>query len=387
MNTITTNKGWLFILPWSPEAVGGINRVIIELCRAMKQEGRYQPIILVLDWSADEPIITKKADYIEIRYWLRVPGKRIKAFLGFILSLPKTLITLANIIRQYRVAVVNPHNPILSIIHFIPLQFLRLNFKLLISVHGADLKGITESSGLDRWLWKWLVKHIDASIACSRGLANNFTASFPESINKIKYIHNGVSADYLTSISSIINPDFLPQKYLLSVGTFEHNKGQDLLIAAFAKIARQFPDLYLVLVGRSSDALAAYKNQAICAGLDHRVIFFEDISHDEIIDFYRQASLYVSSSRNEAFGIVMLEAGALGIPILATRTLGAMEIIEDGIDGMLVDIEDSDAMAQGITDLLNDPHKRKVYAEALKTKVVRKFTWKNALTQYMSLIN
>lgn len=383
----TINKGWLFILPWSPVAVGGINRVIIELCRAMKQEGFYQPIILVLDWSTDEPIITKKADYIEIRYWLRVPQNGFKALLGFIQSLPKSLIILANILNQHRVAVVNPHNPILSIIHFIPLQLLRFNFKLLISIHGADLKGISESKSLDKLLWKWSIGNADTIVACSKGLADNCSTLFPESKNKITHIHNGVSIDFLKSSSSANNPVFLPQQYILSVGTFEHKKGQDLLISAFAKIAVQLSDLYLVLVGRSSDILTLHKQQVFDLGLDKRVLFFEDIPPDKIIDFYRQASVYVSSSRDEPFGIVMLEAGALGIPVLATRTMGALEIIEDGVDGMLVDVENVDALAQGITVLLNDTHKRMAYAEALKAKVVSKFTWKNALLKYMSLIN
>lgn len=387
MNSMTTNKGWLFILPWPPEAIGGINRVVVELCRTLKREGHYQPLILVLDWSADKPVISEKHDYIEIRYRLRAPSKQIKAFLSFILSLPKTLISLANILNNYHITVVNPHNPILSTIYFIPLRFLKIDFKLLLSIHGEDLKGIEASKGLDRRLWQCLIRHTDAIVGCSKGLSDNFAIIFPDAKSKITYIHNGISGDFLTSISSKVDLHFLPKRYLLSVGTFEHKKGQDLLIDAFAKIAGQFPDLSLVFVGRSSDILAQYKQQTLRLGLCHRVIFFEDISPGEIIDFYRRASLYVSSSRVEPFGIVMLEAGALGVPVLATRTLGAMEIINDGVEGMLVPVDDIDALAQGMTNLLNDKYKRKVYAEALKEKVVSKFTWENALIKYMSLIN
>jgi glycosyltransferase involved in cell wall biosynthesis len=380
-------KGWLFILPWSPDAIGGINRVVIELCRAMKLDGHYQPIILVLDWLADKPVVIEKMDYIEIRCRLRVPSNEIKALMSFIVSLPRTLILLSNILSKYRIAVVNPHNPILSTVYFVLLRLIKVNFRLFISVHGADLKGLGGGGRIEKRLWKWIINRADAIVACSKGLADNFIALFPEAESKTIYIHNGISADFLSSEPNSARINILPQQYLLSVGTFEHKKGQDLLIAAFAIIAAQFPDLSLVLIGRSSDTLTLYKQQALHAGLEQRIIFFEDIPPDDISDFYRHASLYVSSSRDEPFGIVMLEAAAAGIPVLATRTLGAMEIIGDGVDGMLVPVDDVDALAQGITDLLNDRHKCKIYSKALKEKVIRKFTWKNALVEYMSLTN
>lgn len=53
-------KGWLFVLPWSPEAIGGVSIVVVELCKALNRNNHYKPYILVEDWSAKRPIITKK---------------------------------------------------------------------------------------------------------------------------------------------------------------------------------------------------------------------------------------------------------------------------------------------------------------------------------------
>lgn len=88
----------------------------------------------------------------------------------------------------------------------------------------------------------------------------------------------------------------LPSKFILSVGTFEYKKGQDILIKSFAVIAEKFQDISLVLVGRTAVELVYYKQLTKKLLLEDRICFYENIPPEEMLDFYSKANLYVSSS-------------------------------------------------------------------------------------------
>ena len=69
-------------------------------------------------------------------------------------------------------------------------------------------------------------------------------------------------------------------------------------------------------------------------------------------------TLFVSTARSEPFGLAIVEAMAAGLPIIATSSEGALEILEDGVTGKLVSIDDPEALAEAIRDLLEDPFER-----------------------------
>jgi len=84
--------------------------------------------------------------------------------------------------------------------------------------------------------------------------------------------------------------------------------------------------------------------------------------------------IYVSASRSESFGLAMLEAMAAGVPVVATATGGASEIIEEGVSGLLVPIGDPDALALAVSNLLDDPSLGRRLAENGLEKVKTSFS-------------
>jgi len=233
--------------------------------------------------------------------------------------------------------------------------------------------------------WGFILNSVERVISCSQGMSERVVNTFPKTLKKSEYIHNGISPRFFQKYKNplTINNYKLPSDFILSVGTFEHQKGQDMLIRAFSLIAEEFAELRLVLVGRSSTELLRYKQLVKGFLIEDKVFFYENIQPEDMGSFYRKAKLYVSASRNEAFGMVMLEAAAFNVPVVATKTIGACEIIENDVDGKLVDIDNITELTQVIIELLNDHVQSELIAINLFKKAKYQFTWDNALLKYL----
>jgi len=97
------------------------------------------------------------------------------------------------------------------------------------------------------------------------------------------------------------------------------------------------------------------------------------VKQKDLINYYHTSDVYVSSSCSESFGKVLVEAMASGLPVVATATTGSREVIEDGVNGFLVPIGDSEALAKKVLYLLNNPDKAEEIAQAGKAMVRERF--------------
>ncbi len=105
-------------------------------------------------------------------------------------------------------------------------------------------------------------------------------------------------------------------------------------------------------------------------------MIFEGYVHTEdLVQLYNNTMIYCSPSLVEPFGVVMLEAMACGKPIVATKTEGATEIIEHGIDGLLVEIANPKSMADALFNLINCPEFINTMGINAQRKVQQKYSW------------
>lgn len=142
--------------------------------------------------------------------------------------------------------------------------------------------------------------------------------------------------------------------FLLFVGRVnDPRKNARLLLDAFARVRRRRPDLALVVTGERPDArVHAWVGEL---GLAAAVRFVGHQSVEELARLYQGALLCLLPSRQEGFGIVVLEALACGTPVVSTRCGGPESVIEDGETGRLTPNGDPQAFAEAILDLLADP--------------------------------
>ena len=165
----------------------------------------------------------------------------------------------------------------------------------------------------------------------------------------------------------------LPPRFILSVGTIQPRKNYAGLIAAYAHL--DIADLSLVIVGGEgwlyNDVFAQVRDM----GLEGRVLFTGFVDDGDLPAVYGLAGVFAFSSLYEGFGIPPLEAMACGTPVVAANNSSLPEVV--GAAGLLVDASDTEALADALTQVLNDSTLRRTLVERGLTQA-RRFTWKNA---------
>jgi len=143
------------------------------------------------------------------------------------------------------------------------------------------------------------------------------------------------------------------QKVVLNVGRLEHIKGQDVLLRAWPEVIAAEPDACLWLVG-DGEQRASLEFLSDALGIVQSVRFLGYMDAAGVADCLAAADLFVLPSRSEAFGIVLLEAMARSLPVVASCVGGVPEVLPDAGDSRMVVAENSEALAMGIVQALRD---------------------------------
>ena len=160
-------------------------------------------------------------------------------------------------------------------------------------------------------------------------------------------------------------PGLPPRPTIVAVGRLGVEKGYDVLLRAFARIAPEFADWTLKIVGEGPERESLSALAAELA-LQHRLTLPGWTAEPDLV--LAEAALFVSSSRYEGFPNALLEAMGASLPIVSTACTGSAEIVTDGINGVLVPVGDVQALADGMRRVMRDAAlRRKLGENALAT--------------------
>jgi D-inositol-3-phosphate glycosyltransferase len=183
-------------------------------------------------------------------------------------------------------------------------------------------------------------------------------------------------------------------RVVLFAGRLEPLKGADTLLDAVDALSCTpgFDDVVVLVVGDNSGDGAGQplqertrlEERARSARLAGRVRFLGAIAHQQLADYYALADVCVVPSRTESFGLVALEAQALGTPVVAAAVGGLTEIVEDGVSGVLVESRDPLRYACAIASVLRDPETRAEMGAAARARATR-FTWTRAVDRVVAI--
>lgn len=228
-----------------------------------------------------------------------------------------------------------------------------------------------------------LNKYCAKVIAVSTGTAEDFLTIFPQFANKISVIYNPVAVDEIQSLAKQWqdNLSLLSGKkhVIMSVGRLEAEKGYATLLRAFSEI-ENYQDSLLVICGEGRERKNLEK-LAQLLGIQDNVYLPGFVANP--YSYLTHADLFVLSSRSEAFGVVLVEALAAGIPVVSTDcpSYGPREILLNGEIGKLVPVDDAPALARAIVESLNDhPDKEILINRAMH------FSLQKSLNQYINVL-
>jgi glycosyltransferase involved in cell wall biosynthesis len=160
-----------------------------------------------------------------------------------------------------------------------------------------------------------------------------------------------------------------------AVGRLEKVKGYKDLILAHSRIAARFPELYGIIVGEGS--LYEELNRLVEeTGMKSRIQLIGFRQHDEVISIVNASDIYIMPSRSEGTPVALLEAAALGRPILATRVGGIPDLVKDGEHALLINPGNIDFLAASLTRLCQNPMIAKRLGKAAQQRAKKDFTLK-----------
>jgi glycosyltransferase involved in cell wall biosynthesis len=146
-----------------------------------------------------------------------------------------------------------------------------------------------------------------------------------------------------------------------------------LLFAAFAEIRLSQPEARLLIAGRKELAQEDLERAARENRIEDALVWGGELTPSSLAAAFGIADVLLHSSIYEGFGRVLVEAGAAGVPVVATATAGAREIVEESRTGYLVPIEDGAALARRASELLSDPAARRRMGTAAREILPVKF--------------
>ncbi len=245
-----------------------------------------------------------------------------------------------------------------------------------VTMLAAELAGIPFSMTMHgpalfyepRW-WRLDEKTARAAfVSCishfCRSQAMYFTKS--EYWDKLKIVHCGVDP------ARYGRADLARGKHLIFVGRLAAVKGLPILIEAFARVKAHHPDAHLSIVGDGPERKPAEARVARL-GIADAVTFHGYQSSDEVAGLLSRSDVMVLPSFAEGVPVVLMEAMASGLPVIASRVAGVQELVEDGVSGYAVPPGDLDSLVARLNALLSDPDLCARMGAAGREKVVVEF--------------
>ncbi len=250
----------------------------------------------------------------------------------------------------------------------------------LLSVWGSDVYDFPTKSPLHRALVRGNLRAADAVASTSHCMAK-VTHALAPTLGQIAITPFGV--DMEAYADAVPMPRAQPGRWVVgTVKTMADKYGIDTLIQAFAlllaslqasdpEMARQ---LHLRLVG-DGPQMPALKQLAAQLGVADRIQFVGHVNHAQVPHELAQLDVYVALSRQESFGVAVIEAGAAARPVVVSDAGGLPEVVLDGVTGLVVPRENPQAAADAIECLLCDADLRQRMGAAARRHVAQHYSW------------
>src|ERR1700726_2830830 len=206
------------------------------------------------------------------------------------------------------------------------------------------------------WITRWLISRMDAIIATSA-----LSASYLK--REATVIMHGVDTGAYApppDRAAAFAEAKLPGRYAIGCfGRVRAQKGSDVFVDAMCRLLPRYPDFTAVMVGAITPEQSGFANdlrrRIEAAGLQSRIVIMGELEIGEVQRWYQRLTIYAFTSRNEGFGLTLVEAMSVSAALVASRAGAAELVVEDGVTGALTPPGDVDALVAALEPLMRDP--------------------------------
>ncbi len=372
--------------------LGGLGRQAMLLTERLRKEGvelfvvsRRMEGMPPAAFSPDVEVVRVPCLFPKIHAFEEVSVRHILLSLSYSAGIAVELVR-----RRRRYDIVHFHGA--SIPLFVSLPFLKMMGKKVVAKVAAAKLG-TEAGALSGRYWfagdvlARMMRSVDAFVATSDEIREGLET-------------DGVRPERIRRLPNFVDPAiFHPpapgereagktgrgdggRTLLLFTGRLVPRKGVEHLLAAWKEVSAEYPDARLALLGEgpSLQGLVALAENLGIAG----TVRFEG-RVDDVAERLRSADIFVLPSLQEGMPNSLLEAMASGLPVIATRIGGVSDLVEDGVDGRLVEPADAATLAGALRELIGDPARRERYGRAAAERIARTHGLETRAAEYRAL--
>ena len=345
----------LLACPYNWDAPGGVQVHVRQLAERLRSRGHEVLVLTPAERRPAEP-------------WVRAVGRPVRVPYGGkiapICCSWRSWRTVRGVVRGFAPDVVHAHEPMSPSTSMFAV--LSAGGPVVATFHSFLERSrlLQVASPALRSVWR----RLDARIAVSEAAAAFVGQAFP---GEEEVVPNGVEVERFAEPGEEVT-GLPPGRRVLWVGRLDPQKAFPVMIETFARLAPEFPDLSLVVAGDGRD-----RNAVRTLGPDvcERVVMLGAVAHDRLPAYHAAADVFVSpATGQESFGIVLVEAMAAGVAVVATDIPGYREVVRDGVDGLLVPPRDPEALARSIRQVLLEPGLAERLAAAGQARA-REFSW------------
>ncbi len=363
-----------------PPFEGGITTHALEVTKNLSKLGQ-EPVVLaprVGGWQAVDTSLPFRV--------VRMPGATSK-YLRFLLTV---FYTLSITIRWRPKVIYSTHWRNSGLAVALVCMLTRVPF--FQAIHGSEVLSLVGGKGR-RWLFEWVSGRTRGFVALGKyqetilgrlGVPQEKIYTSPEGVDLARF--DGDDLGTVDAIRTLYGLN--DHKLILTVGRLVERKGHDMVIAALPEVLKSVPDAVYLVVGRGPME-ERLKQMAQGDSVHKSIIFAGYVPEEKLPAFYKACDVFVMPNREvesdtEGFGIVFVEAGACGKPVIGGRSGGVVEVIKDGITGFLVDPLDTGQLAQAIVQALTDEGMANRMGLAARARVVEEYDYYHVTSGILS---
>ena len=285
---------------------------------------------------------------------------------------PQVAMVVARALREAKPDIIHVHEPLVPSVSMHAV--LNANAPVVATFHSNVGRERMSSlwfqlaAPMVRPVWNKLAQRI----AVSEAARHSVTSRMGD--DELLIVPNGVAVDRFAGATPATLP---PGRHLLFVGRLEERKGFRIAVEAFAQLATLYADLRLLVVGDGSERDAVDELEP---AVRSRVEMLGRVDDERLASYLRAATLYLGpATGGESFGIVLAEAMAAGLPIVASDISGYRDVARSGVEALLVPPGDPGALVAAVRQVLDDPALAKSLGERGR-KRAHDFAW-DAVTE------